>query len=122
MTSSEITKLALKELDKMKRRNKYGNIKTVVDGIRFDSKKEAKRYGQLKILEIAKEIKGLDVHPKYQLKVKDEIICFYEADFSYRDLKTKKFIIEDCKGVKTAVYRLKKKLMKAIYGIEILET
>lgn len=124
MTANEITKLALKELDKMKtvRKNKYGNIKTVVDGIRFDSKKEAKRYGHLKLLERAGEILHIEVHPKYRLLVKGEEIGRYEADFSYWDKKNQSMIIEDCKGVKTAVYRLKKKLMKAIYGIEILET
>lgn len=97
-------------------KRKYGNIKTIVDGIKFDSKKEAKRYGELKLMEKAGEISVLRLQVKFILSV-----CTYVADFVYYD-KTKHLIVEDCKGVKTPVYRLKKKMMKHELGIEILET
>lgn len=104
--------------------NKYRNIKTVVDGVTFDSKKEARRYSELKLLEKARQIYGLDLQPQYLLQVNGEKIGVYKADFRYIDRSTvpNKIVVEDCKGVKTPVYRLKKKLVKAIYGIDILET
>lgn len=104
--------------------NKYRNVKTVVDNITFDSKKEAHRYGELKLLEKAGEIYGLDLQPQYLLQVGGEKIGIYKADFRYidRSVIPNKIIVEDCKGIKTPVYKIKKKLMKAIYGIDILET
>jgi hypothetical protein len=102
------------------KRSKYGAVKTVVDGITFDSKKEAARYQELKLL----KVEALVLQPEYELRVNGELICKYRADFRYMDKKNGLWIpvIEDCKGVKTAVYRLKKKLMLACYGIHILET
>ena len=97
-------------------KRKYGNVKTIVDGIKFDSKKEAKRYGQLKLLEQAGEISVLRLQVKFILSV-----CTYVADFVYYN-KDMVLIVEDCKGMKTPVYRLKKKMMKHEHGIEILET
>ena len=107
-----------------KRFNKYGNIKTVVDGIKFDSKKEAKRYGELKLLEKCGEIESLKLQPKFPIVVNDVKVCTYIADFEYIDRKRKDCItiIEDVKGVKTSIYNLKKKLMKAVYKIDIFET
>ena len=100
----------------MQKHRKYGNIKTIVDGIKFDSKKEAKRYGDLKLMEKAGEISVLRLQVKFNLSV-----CSYVADFVYYD-KTNHLIVEDCKGMKTPVYRLKKKMMKHELGIDILET
>lgn len=100
--------------------NKYRNIKTEVDGIVFDSKKEAARYGQLKLMERAGAISGLVLQPSMLLEVNGKKIGKYIADFSYYD-EQDKTVVEDCKGVKTPVYRLKKKLVKALYGIEIQE-
>jgi len=100
---------------------KYGNRKTVVDGMAFDSAKEARRYGELKLLERAGQITGLEIQPAFRLVVNNCLICTYKADFTYQDAK-KQRIVEDVKGVKTPVYRLKKKLMLAIHGVEILET
>lgn len=97
------------------RRSKYGAVPTVVDGVRFASKKEAKRYWELKLL----KVKALVLQPEYELVVNGVLICKYRADFAY-DGETHK-IVEDVKGVKTAVYKLKKKLMLAIHGIEIQE-
>lgn len=107
--------------------NKYHNIKTVVDGITFDSKLEAKRYGELKLLEKGNLIFGLELQPKFPIVVNGKKICTYIADFKYI-LKTSQpqgvgseEIIEDVKGMKTPIYNLKKKLMKAIHGIDIVE-
>lgn len=104
------------------RRNKYGAEKTEVDGRVFASKREAERYQELKILEQAGEIKDLICQWRYRLEVNGTLICHYIADFVYVDLRTKKSICEDVKGVKTPLYKLKKKLMFAVYGISIKET
>ncbi len=101
-------------------RNKYKAIKTVVDGITFDSKKEASRYGQLKLLVRAGTISELKLQPRFDLIINDCKCGFYKADFDY--IENGKRVIEDVKGMKTPVYNLKKKLIKAIYGIEIFET
>lgn len=105
--------------------NKYKNIKTEVDGIMFDSKKEAKRYGELKLLEKAGAIRGLKLQPKLPIEVNGIKVCTYIGDFEYIDTsKDQVVIIEDVKSTatKTRIYSLKKKLVKAVYGIEILET
>lgn len=100
--------------------NKYRNIKTAVDGITFDSKLEAKRYGELKLLEMAGEIHLLELQPKYRCVIGGEPVCTYIADFRYAD-KHGVVWVEDVKGMKTPVYRLKKKLTEALHGITITE-
>lgn len=100
--------------------SKYGSRKTEVDGYIFDSKMEAARYNDLKLLERSGEIKSLIVHPVIPLVVNGKRIGRYIADFSY--YQDDKKIVEDVKGARTAVYMLKKRLVNAIYGIEILET
>ena len=99
---------------------KYHAVKTVIDGIRFDSKAEAARYNTLKLLERNGDISGLVIHPAFPLEVMGQKIGKYIADFEYYE--NGKSVVEDVKGVKTPVYRLKKKLVKALYGIDILET
>jgi dsDNA-binding SOS-regulon protein len=69
-----------------KRRNKYGAIKTVKDGILFDSKLEADHYEQLKLLQLAGEIKHLALQEEFVLKVADKVICTYIADYFYFDV------------------------------------
>jgi hypothetical protein len=103
------------------RRHKFGAVPTVVKGIRFASKAEARRFATLSLLERAKEISGLELQPSYKLEVNGQLVCTYRADFRYRT-KDGKTVVEDVKGIKTPEYRLKAKLMKAIHGIEILET
>lgn len=106
-------------------RPKYGNKKTVVDGIEFDSLWEAKRYGQLKLLLAAGEISNLRLQVKFPILINGVKVCTYIADFVYIDLKkTDVFgnaveVVEDAKGFETETFRLKKKLMKAVYGVEI---
>lgn len=103
------------------KRSKYGNKKTTIDGIVFDSKKEAKRYCELKILERAKQISKLELQRPFNIEVNGAKVCKYVCDFYYLNTDGVP-VIEDCKGFKTATYRLKKKLMRAVYEIEILET
>ena len=102
------------------RHGKYNAIKTTVYGITFDSKHEAERYCQLHALELEGEISGLELQPRFRLSINGVKICDYYADFSYYD-KEGCHIVEDAKGFKTAVYRLKKKLFKALYDFDIVE-
>lgn len=121
-------------------RNKYQAIKTCVNGIEFDSRKEARRYQELLLLQRAGEIKNLELQKKYVLipalyetyerigkkgqKLKDgkrllEKECSYIADFVYEE--NGKEIVEDTKGVKTKDYIIKRKLMLYVHGIRIRE-
>lgn len=100
---------------------KYGNKPTIVDDIRFPSKKEATRYGQLKWLEKAGEITDLKIKTRHPIIVGGIKVCDYEDDFSYLNKGDTARTIEDAKGFRTPVYRLKKKLMRACNGIEIKE-
>jgi len=99
--------------------SKYRNIKTEVDGIVFDSKAEAKRYMELKILEKANEISDLRLQYPFECKINEKKICTYKADFDYYE--GDQWVIEDVKGFRTQVYKLKKKLVEALHGIEIRE-
>ena len=103
--------------------SKYRNRKTLVDGIQFDSQKEADRYQELLWMQQARLIQDLELQPRYDLVVNTHKIGFYRADFRYEVVATSILIVEDVKSpaTKTAVYCLKKKLMKALYGIEIIE-
>ena len=111
----------------MKFNSKYHNTKTCIDGITFDSKLESKRYQELKTMENQGIIKNLVLQPSYELipKFKKGNKTYrktrYIADFSYFDNKLGKTIVEDVKGVKTDVYKLKKKLFEYKYGLEIEE-
>lgn len=106
------------------KQNKYGNQKTVVDGITFDSRKEASRWQELRLLEKAGEITGLVRQVKIELIPKTKLYraCYYIPDFAYFDKRMGKTVYEDTKGMKTDVYKLKKKLLYWRHGIEILET
>lgn len=124
------------------RRSKYGNRKTVVDGITFDSKKEANRFRELQLLERAGKITALQRQVKYvliptQREFSNEIYkkgahqghfkpgkvlekeCSYIADFAY--FQDNKYVVEDTKGVRTEAYKIKRKLMLERYGIKAKE-
>mgnify|MGYP004571626015 FL=1 len=105
------------------RKSKYRSIKTTVDGITFDSKKEAKRYQELKLLQRANKIKNLRLQVSYVLIDKSRYgrQIKYIADFVYYDKELKQEVVQDTKGFRTDVYRLKKRLMAERYGIEIKE-
>lgn len=124
--------------------NKYGNRKVVIDGITFDSKKEARRYQELRLLEKAGEIHGLQRQVKFVLiptqrefNARDvyksgpkkgsfkpgriiEREVAYVADFVYF-LSDNTRVVEDTKGVRTKEYIIKRKLMLKEYGIRIKE-
>ena len=121
-------------------RNKYQSIKTTVNGITFDSRKEARRYQELLLLQRAGVIRDLKMQVKYVLipaqyevyerygkngqRLKDgekliEKECAYFADFVYEE--NGKMVVEDTKGVKTKDYIIKRKLMLYIHGIRVKE-
>lgn len=119
--------------------NKYGNHKVTVQGITFDSKREASRYLELQMLEKAGKITNLERQKKFVLipaqyepdiigprggKKKGKLIeheCSYVADFVYCDAETGDLIVEDTKGVRTPEYILKRKMLLYFYGIRIRE-
>ena len=123
--------------------NKYHNIKTkTFSGKVYDSRKEARRSVELKLLQRAGEIKDLREQVKYVLipaqyetneryskkgeRLKDglkliERECSYVADFVYIDVKTGNTVVEDTKGVRTKEYIIKRKLMLHVHGIRIKE-
>jgi hypothetical protein len=103
--------------------NKFGAVKTVVDGVTFASKKEARRYSELKLLERAGEISDLKLQPRYDLTVNGKKVCTYVGDFQYiRRNGVGPFLnIEDAKGFKTPTYKLKAKLFEAVMGFPIVE-
>ena len=106
-------------------RNKYRAKKTVVDGITFDSKAESERYKKLKERADKEEITHLELQPKFKCEIGGKLICTYKADFRYfeQTLSGTRLVVEDVKGFKTPVYRLKKKLVEALYpGVTITET
>jgi uncharacterized protein DUF1064 len=115
---------------RVKRPHKYGAKATVVDGIRFASQKEARRYGELKLLEKAGHIHDVEVQPSFDLLVwrgkLSTKVGVYRADFRYCQCESPgqcegEFVVEDVKGVRTPVYRLKKKHVEAQYGITVVE-
>lgn len=108
-------------------RNKYGNRKAVSpDGKAFDSRHECNRYCELRLMQRAGVISGLECQKRYELipaqRVDGKVVekaCTYIADFVYqRDGKT---VVKDAKGCKTEVYRIKRKLMLYVHGIQIVE-
>lgn len=111
------------------RKAKYKNKITYIGALKFHSQKEARRYVELKLLEDAGKIKALELQPKYELRAYPQHIHdgpvkigSYVADFRYFDASGKQ-IVEDVKskGTVTAIYRLKKKMMLANYGVAIHE-
>lgn len=97
---------------------KYHNKKTIVNGITFDSKLEAKRFCELKLLEKANKIEDLQLQPSFELQPtfkkngKTIRAITYKADFSYYDKERQEQVIEDTKGMKTKDYILKKKMFE----------
>lgn len=117
---------------------KYGSKKVIFDGISFDSKKEAHRYCELKLLLRAGKISNLELQKPFELipaqrepstmtktgkeklgRVIEQSVK-YIADFVYID-DSGKTVVEDTKGVKTKDYIIKRKLMLYVYGIRIKE-
>jgi hypothetical protein len=102
------------------KKNKFNAVKTEIDGITFHSKKEAARYRDLKLMQYAGEITDLQLQVPFVVEINSENIFTWYADFVYND--DGEPVIEDCKGFKTDIYRLKKKAVEAYFDIEITET
>lgn len=108
-------------------KSKYNNEKTIVDNIRFDSKKESLRWLELKLLEKDGVIKNLERQKRFELipTQKDENgkvlyrAITYIADFTYTDCKTGEFICEDAKGMILPEFKLKQKMMYYFYHIKV---
>ena len=112
----------------LKNQKKYYNQKTLINGIKFDSKKEAKRYTELKLLEKAHIIKELELQKKFELQPKyknkngEHIRAItYIADFYYYDNEKQEYVVEDTKGFRTEVYKIKKKMFEYKYNMCIKE-
>ena len=108
--------------------SKYKNKRTEVDGILFDSKKEARRYVELAKMEAAGEIEELRLQVPFELIPKQERdgktierACVYRADFVYLDNATGEVVVEDVKGKRTPEYIIKRKLMLYRYNIQVRE-
>ena len=120
--------------------SKYQNKKTIVDGIEFDSKREANHYRELRLLERAGKIQHLRRQVRYQLipaqyenipqygknglRIQDKRVCVerelsYIADFTYQ--QDGKLVVEDVKGYRTSAYTIKRKLMLFMHGVKIKE-
>ena len=116
-------------LDKVREMNKFHARKTEIGGIVFDSAAEARRWQELTLMQKTGDITDLQRQVVYKLVVNGQLICKYIADFQYKMVYEvdgikrpgKAWFVEDVKGVRTPVYRLKKKLLAALYGIEIIE-
>ena len=103
------------------KKHKYGSSKTEVNGIVFDSKKEANRYKELLILLKSGIIGLLELQVPYELNNGGSHSLKYIADFVYVDGKTGQKIVEDAKGFRTREYIKKRKLMLKVHGIKIKE-
>ena len=114
MTTSEFRSMA--------KPHKYQARATTVDGIKFPSRKEANRYAELKLLERADKVRDVRCQVRMPIEVNGIHCADYICDFVYWDTDKKCRIWEDVKGYRTDVYRLKKKLVEALFGIVILET
>jgi hypothetical protein len=99
---------------------KYRNQPITIDGLRFDSQAEARRWQQLKLLERAGVILELQRQVTFPIAWNGTKICDYRADFVYREAATGEQVIEDVKGVLTHEYRIKAKLMAA-QGLPVTE-
>jgi hypothetical protein len=103
------------------KRKKYGNLEITADGKRWDSQREYTIWCELKLAQAAGRISGLTPKPAYRLDVMGHHIATYNPDFEYIENGEK--VVCDVKQPHTitAVYKLKKKLMLAIYGINVKE-
>ena len=118
----------------MKRKNKFGAVRTEIDGISFASKAEAKYYSKLKLLERAGEISHLELQPKFPIVVDGAQVRFtsasgkkkrpsnrpmsYFADFQYRDKDGNRHVV-DVKGADTKASQIKRCLVEHIYSLKI---
>ena len=103
------------------KKHKYGATAMEVNGVRFDSKKEANRYKELLILLKSGEIGLLQLQVPFELNPGGMFSLKYIADFVYVESKTGVKVVEDVKGFRTKEYKKKKRLMLKVHGITIKE-
>lgn len=101
------------------RRNKYNATKTVYNGIKYDSKKEAAYAKELDLLLNYGEVLEIERQVPFVITINEKKICTYKLDFKVTYADRIEYV--DVKGFKTSIYRLKKKMVEAYYGIEITE-
>lgn len=104
---------------KTPKKYKYNNKKTVVDGIVFDSKKEAMYYGKLVLLKQSGDISDFKMQVRFPLKIKNKLICTYVADFVTYGKYGEILDVIDVKGMILPLFRIKYKLMDALHGITV---
>lgn len=102
-----------------RKRHKYGAKKTTVDDIIFDSQSEAKRYGELRLLQRAGAIKELVLQPRYTININDIKVCAVVLDFEYFDIEKGIYVHEDVKGYDTDMSKLKRKMFEAYTGAKV---
>lgn len=107
----------------MTRPSKYGNRKVTVDGVTFDSAKEAARWQNLRLLERAGQIRNLRRQVRYDFTINGVKVGSYIADHEYDELNNGVWepVTEDVKGFKTQVYALKRRMMLGFHNIKIRE-
>jgi len=113
----EATAKALREEVEEMTYNKYKAVKVNIDGITFDSKAEAHRYGELKIMQAGRLIYDLELQPEFHHMINGQKMFTYRADFKYTE--NGRDVIEDVKGVCTPIFNLKRRIIQAEFGIEI---
>lgn len=104
---------------KKKRGNKFNAKRVLLDGICFDSKAEANYYAALKLREKANEVTDIELQRWYDLIVNGVLVARYRADFTFYDRLLRNRRIIDVKGVETRDFKMKRKLMKACFGLDI---
>src|SRR5687768_16168047 len=118
---ARINQHLLEEKPKKKKKSKYGNNNKEVDGIRFDSEKEARRYGELKLLLKAGVIAFLKLQVPFELNEGGSHSLKYIADFTYTERDSGLQVVEDVKGMRSREYLKKRRLMLKVHGIKIKE-
>jgi len=102
------------------KRSKYGNTPVTIDGLRFDSKREAAYYSELKLREKAGEVDGVELQRPFSLfGTNGYLMAVYKCDFAFWDKVEGRFRVIDVKGFQTKEFKLKRKMMRGLLGIEV---
>ncbi len=126
-SKSILARIAKRDFGGRPKVSKYKAVRTTVDGVTFDSKREARRYQELKLLERAGKIRLLDRQVTYELAPSVKIAgekrarpaLRYKADFAYEDAVNGGLVIEDAKGYSDTAFRIRQHLMKSVHGIDV---
>lgn len=127
-TKPDMTEISAEDYQaivKQEKKPKYRNVKQkrIWQGkeITLDSTAEANRFDELVLMQEQGVIRDLVLQPIFPLKVNETKVCSYRPDFQYVDCETGETIIEDTKGFRTREFIIKKRLMKAIHNIDVIE-